>query len=88
MQSNVYILFSLKLNKYYVGSTTDLQRRLVEHNRGKEKFTKTGVPWLLVYSEAFEQITAARKRELEIKKKKSRKYIESIIRSIDSDPDF
>jgi putative endonuclease len=82
MQSHVYILFSLKLNKYYVGSTADLQRRLVEHNRGKEKFTKTGVPWLLVYSEAFGQITAARKRELEIKKKKSRKYIESIIRSI------
>jgi putative endonuclease len=82
MQSHVYILFSLKLNKYYVGSTTDLQRRLVEHNRGKEKFTKTGVPWQLVYSEVFEQIAAARKRELEIKKKKSRNYIESIIRSI------
>ncbi len=82
MQSHVYILFSLKLNKYYVGSTTDLQRRLVEHNRGKEKFTKNGVPWQLVYSEVFEQIAAARKRELEIKKKKSRNYIESIIRSI------
>jgi putative endonuclease len=82
MQSHVYILFSLKLIKYYVGSTNDLQRRLAEHNRGKEKFTKTGLPWLLVYSEAFEQITATRKRELEIKKEKSRIYIESIIRSI------
>lgn len=83
MQSHVYILFSLKLNKYYVGSTPDLQRRLAEHNRGKEKFTKTGVPWLLVYSETFEQLTAARKRELEIKKKKSRKYIESLIHSVE-----
>ena len=83
MQSHVYILFSLKLNKYYVGSTPDLQRRLAEHNRGKEKFTKTGVPWLLVYSETFEQLTATRKRELEIKKKKSRKYIESLIHSVE-----
>ena len=83
MQSHVYILFSLKLNKYYVSSTPDLQRRLAEHNRGKEKFTKTGVPWLLVYSETFEQLTAARKRELEIKKKKSRKYIESLIHSVE-----
>jgi putative endonuclease len=44
MVSYLYILFSEKLNKYYVGSTTDLERRLVEHNRGKEKFTKTGLP--------------------------------------------
>ena len=82
MQAHVYILFSLKLNKFYVGSTTDLQRRLAEHNRGKEKFTKTGMPWQLVYCEAFEQLTDARKRELEIKKKKSRKYIEAIIRPV------
>ncbi len=83
MQSYVYILFSLKLNKYYVGSTTDLPRRLADHNRGKEKFTKTGIPWQLVYSETFEQLKDSRRRELEIKKKKSRKYIENLIRSVE-----
>ena len=56
MQAFVYILFSQSLNKYYVGSTPDLDRRIAEHNRGKEKFTKTGVSWPLVYKEIFEDL--------------------------------
>ena len=79
MQNSVYILFSQKLNKYYVGSTSDLNRRLSEHNRGKEKFTKTGLPWQLVYFETCELLADARKREKEIKNRKSRTYIENLI---------
>ena len=79
MPCHCYILFSEKINKYYIGSTTDIERRLDDHNRGKEKFTKTGVPWILVYTEALETLTLARKRELQIKKQKSRKYIEQLI---------
>ena len=78
MPCHCYILFSEKINKYYIGSTTDIERRLHDHNRGKEKFTKTGVPWILVYTEALETLTLARKRELQIKKQKSRKYIEQL----------
>ena len=81
MQSFIYILFSQTLNKYYVGSTTDLDRRFAEHNRGKEKFTKTGIPWLLVYSETFEELKQARQRETYIKKMKSRLFIEKLIGS-------
>jgi putative endonuclease len=76
-----YILYSKKLNKYYVGSTTDIDRRIDEHNRGKEKFTKTGLPWIIVYKEIFEELTDARKRETYIKKQKSRKFIEALINS-------
>ncbi len=76
-----YILYSTKLNKYYVGSTPDLERRLHEHNRGKEKFTKTGVPWVLMYREVFADLKSARQREYYIKKMKSRKFIESLISS-------
>ncbi len=78
-----YILYSTKLNKYYVGSTTDIDRRLQEHNRGKEKFTKTGMPWNLVYKEMFNDLKAARQRELYIKKMKSRKFIEALISSME-----
>jgi len=81
MVNYCYILYSAKLNKYYVGSTSDMERRLFDHNRGKEKFTRTGMPWELVYAEPFEELAMARRRELEIKKKKSRKYIESLISS-------
>lgn len=81
MQAFMYILFSSTLNKYYVGSTTDLNRRVAEHNRGKEKFTKTGIPWLLAYSETFEELKQARQREKYIKKMKSKIFIERLINS-------
>jgi putative endonuclease len=55
---------------------------LEEHNRGKEKFTKTGLPWELVYCEEFAALLLARQREAYIKKMKSRKYIESLISSV------
>ena len=61
---HTYILFSEKLNKYYIGSTSDINRRIEDHNRGKEKFTRTGTPWQIVYSEQFEILADAKRREL------------------------
>jgi putative endonuclease len=73
-----YILYSAKLNKYYIGACTDLERRLYEHNIGHSKFTSTGIPWIIKHSESFESLQEAKKRELYIKRMKSRKYIESL----------
>ncbi|MFS8083481.1 MAG: GIY-YIG nuclease family protein, partial [Ginsengibacter sp.] len=61
-----YILFSEKLNKYYVGACIDLERRLYEHNIGHSKFTSLGTPWKIVYQESFETLGQAKKRELYI----------------------
>lgn len=79
MMPFTYIIYSEKINKYYIGACTDLQRRLYEHNIGHSKFTSTGTPWELKYNEEFETLQEAKKRELEIKKKKSRRYIETLI---------
>jgi len=65
-----YILFSEKLNKFYVGSTHDLHRRVEEHNRGKTPFSKLGLPWQLKYYQEFDTRKEAVHRELEIKRKK------------------
>ncbi|MCP4456554.1 MAG: GIY-YIG nuclease family protein [Cytophagales bacterium] len=46
----VYILFSDKLEKYYVGSTNNLTDRLKRHNSKQSTYTKKGVPWNLVAS--------------------------------------
>jgi putative endonuclease len=75
----MYILFSEKLNKYYIGACIDMERRLYEHNIGHSKFTSLGVPWKLVYREEFTNLAEAKKRELQVKKMKSRKYIEELI---------
>jgi putative endonuclease len=75
----LYILFSEKLDKYYVGACTDLDRRLYEHNIGHSKFTKTGMPWFVKYTEEYDDLASAKKRERHIKQQKSRKYIEELI---------
>ena len=74
-----YILYSPDLDKYYIGSTNNLKRRLEDHNRGKNKFSRQAQTWELKYSETFQTRAEAFKREQAIKKKKSRIYIERLI---------
>jgi putative endonuclease len=78
----VYIIYSVKINKYYVGACNDLDRRLYEHNIGHSTFTATGRPWVLKHKENFDSLQEAKKREAFIKKMKSRKYIESLFKLI------
>jgi putative endonuclease len=77
----IYIIYSEKLDKYYTGACIHLERRLYEHNIGHSKFTSLGLPWILKYTETFSTLPLAKKRESEIKNKKSRLYIEKLIGS-------
>ena len=76
-----YILYSEKINKFYIGSTYNLEWRLERHNMGWGKFTKKGIPWRIVYFEKYDSSIKALTREKEIKNKKSRKYLEQLIQS-------
>ena len=78
MQYKVYIIYSQSLNKYYTGSCEDFPTRLSQHNAGRNKSTKAGIPWALKHLEKFNSLSEARAREAYIKKMKSRKYIESL----------
>ena len=75
----VYILYSTSLDKYYIGHSSNINDRLLRHNQKRSKSTKAGVPWLLVYTEEFTTKSLAYRREMEIKKKKSRIYIEKLL---------
>ena len=77
----VYILQSISLNRFYVGHTASLEDRLNRHNNGRSKYTKAGIPWKLVYYEEFKTKSLAYKREKYIKAQKSKKFIETLIRS-------
>ena len=59
-----YIIKSLKDGTYYKGSSSDLDKRLLYHNSGKSRYTKSHRPWVLHYSESFLTKTASLKREL------------------------
>ena len=80
----VYIIYSASRDKYYVGHSHDVQERLRQHNAGRTPSTKTGRPWILKYTETFNDKSSAAKREVHIKKMKSRQYIESLIHSGDT----
>ena len=51
MEYFVYILYSEKTDRYYVGQTQNLDERLVRHNTGRNKSTKPGIPLTLVHFE-------------------------------------
>ncbi|MBI1863755.1 GIY-YIG nuclease family protein [Candidatus Woesebacteria bacterium] len=47
----VYILRSLTTGKHYIGSTCNLEKRLLRHNKGGSKYTRNKGPYEIVYSE-------------------------------------
>ncbi len=63
----VYILKSLKDQKYYIGSTTGIASRLAYHNAGKQRSTKNRKPFILIYTEEYPSKSEAEKRERQIK---------------------
>jgi len=63
----VYILKSLKDSKLYIGSTTDLKKRISEHQSGKVFATKYRLPVTLLYYEAYSKEWMSRKREKQLK---------------------
>lgn len=82
-----YILKSRKTGTYYVGSAADINRRLIEHNSGKARFTRTYIPWELYYHEQFTNRKDAVVRERQIKSWKKRAMIEKLVSRVE-DPRF
>ena len=58
-----YVLLSKKDNKFYIGYTKDLKKRLEEHNHGSVTSTTHRRPLLLIYYEACLNEADAIKRE-------------------------
>jgi putative endonuclease len=76
----VYILQSKKDFSYYVGQCHDLDCRMSKHADGMSKYTSSKRPLRLVYFEMVNSRSEAINKEKEIKKKKSKIYIEQLKR--------
>lgn len=63
----VYVLQSRKIDEIYVGSTSDLRRRFLSQNAGRNLATREGLPWDLVYYEAYSKKEFAINRERKLK---------------------
>lgn len=76
----VYILKSQKTGRFYIGSTSDLEKRILAHNKGSNKSTKYGRPWELIYTENCTDKKGAWLRENQIKKYKSGEAFKKLIK--------
>ena len=72
----VYILYSCKRSRYYVGQTTDIVERLTRHNTGRVSSTKGGAPWELILQIPVTNRSEAIALERKIKKRGAKRYIE------------
>ena len=80
MKHYCYIL-RCKDNSLYTGYTTDVERRLREHNEGTgAKYTRGRGPCELVYTEEFDTKREAMKREYYIKHSMTKQQKENLIK--------
>nr|WP_299345753.1 GIY-YIG nuclease family protein [Allomuricauda sp.] len=70
----VYIIYSERFSKFYVGLSSDVERRISGHNSGNTKSTKNYAPWKVVHVEEFDTRPEARKRELYLKSAAGRRW--------------
>ena len=78
----VYVLYSQRFDKIYVGYTNDLDNRFKSHNElGKKGWTINFRPWAILHTESFETKTTAMEREKQLKSAKGRTYIRELVRS-------
>jgi putative endonuclease len=81
MAFHVYILRSQPTGRFYIGQTEDLTKRVFEHNNNRTPSIKNRGPWELVYSEEYETRSEATHRERQIKRMKSHRWIEQVVRA-------
>ena len=76
---HVYILKSLRDNGYYIGCTSDLDKRIREHNSGKTVSLRNRRPLEIIYSERYDNQAEAYSREKQIKSYKGGSAFKKLI---------
>lgn len=77
----VYGLYNRKQNKIYIGQTSNVEKRLQEHNkkRGNHFTSKVEGEWELIYKEEAVDRKAALVREKQLKSYRGRQFIKQYI---------
>jgi putative endonuclease len=75
----VYILYSEKCKRYYIGYSENIQARLIRHNEGLVTATRNCRPYFLKAFKSFDIELEARREEIRLKKAKSSKYLNWLI---------
>ena len=75
-----YIYLLQSNSRIYVGMTTDLKRRVKEHNAGQNVSTKAYLPWNLIFYEAYNNREDATRREKYFKKTQGRQAMRRMLK--------
>jgi putative endonuclease len=75
----VYIIYSKKIGKKYIGVTEHLKERIVQHNNKNTKFTSVANDWKLVYYEVFSSKKDAYSEEKFLKTGKGRERLKYLL---------
>lgn len=79
----LYVLYNKEHDKYYVGVTDDLNRRLHEHNTKSKHFTgRLDGNWIVQYAKEYQSRSEAFKEEKRLKTARNRKYLEWYIKNV------
>lgn len=77
----VYILLSEKDKMFYTGYTSNLEERIVLHNKGQVKSTKNRIPLKLIYFEACINQQDATHREKYLKTSWGKRYLKERLKN-------
>jgi putative endonuclease len=84
----VYVLISLKDKKFYIGYTSDLKRRIFQHNQGKTDSLKNRGPLKLIYFEGFVNKKDAQEKEKFYKSGRGHEVLKKILENTLKDKKF
>ena len=87
MTGYLYILHSTSAGHHYVGSATNLQRRLKEHKSGRVRSTKGNKDWRLLTTVKFSTAHEARRAESWLKRMRKTALLEAIVENAFTWPD-
>jgi len=79
MQYYTYVIYSKSLDVIYIGQTSNLDKRLNDHNKGYSKYTSRAADWVLVHFEEFASRGEAMKRERQLKSYRGREFVRTLI---------
>jgi putative endonuclease len=75
----VYVIYSDKFHRTYTGLTSNLDKRLKEHNSGATRSIRPYLPYRLIYQEIVDSLEKARAREKYLKTCAGKKFLKSQI---------
>ncbi|MBL7746768.1 MAG: GIY-YIG nuclease family protein [Chitinophagaceae bacterium] len=79
----VYVLYSEKFDKIYIGYTSDIKARFKSHNELATKgWTVKFRPWKIIHKEIFDSKADAMRREKQLKTSRGREWIRNLVKSL------